>query len=72
METNLELVGEGLDRVSEVAKFLGLSRSTIYGLMERGELEYVKLGKSRRIPRRAAVQLAARNLVSRGLTLVEQ
>lgn len=41
---------------------LGLSRSTLYGLMERGELGYVKVGGSRRIP-----DLALQNFV-RGLS----
>jgi excisionase family DNA binding protein len=60
-----ELVLDGLDRVGEVARFLKLSVSTVYGFMDRGELPYVKLGKSRRIPHRAVVQLAAASLVSR-------
>jgi excisionase family DNA binding protein len=60
-----DLVQDGLDRVSDVARFLRLSQSSIYGLMERGELPYVKLGKSRRVPHRAVVEFAARNVVTR-------
>jgi excisionase family DNA binding protein len=60
-----DLVLDGLDRVGEVARFLKLSVSTVYGLMDRGELPYVKLGKSRRIPHRAVVELAATRLVCR-------
>ena len=40
---------EKLRRVTEVARCLSLSRSSIYQLMDRGELPYVKIGKSRRI-----------------------
>jgi len=44
------------------AEFLSVSRTTVYGLMETGQLRYVKIGKARRIPRRALVELAAANL----------
>jgi excisionase family DNA binding protein len=60
-----ELVLGGLDRVGEVAVFLKLSTSTIYGLMAAGSLPSVKIGKSRRIPHRAVVDFAASRLVSR-------
>ncbi len=56
------IVGEGLLSVSEAARFLGLSRSKTYCLMEGGELAYVKIGRARRIPRRALIELAARHL----------
>ncbi len=57
-----ELVADGLFTVAEAASFLRLSRSNLYVLMERGELAFVKLGRSRRIPRRALVELAAGGL----------
>ena len=53
------LVEDGLLKIPEVARFLGLSRASVYQLMERGELPWVKLGRARRIPRRAVTQLAA-------------
>lgn len=53
----------GLARVPEAEQFLGISRASVYGLMERGELAYVKLGKSRRIPWSALEGLIERNLV---------
>jgi excisionase family DNA binding protein len=56
------LVSDGLLNVAESAVFLRLSRSAVYALMERGELQYVKLGRARRIPRRALEQLAASNM----------
>ena len=57
-----DLVADGLLTVHEAERFLRLSRSSLYILMERGELAFVKLGRSRRIPRRAVVALAARGL----------
>lgn len=57
-----DLVAEGLLSVGEAARFLSLSRSTLYELMESGRLVYVKLGRARRIPRRAVVALATSNL----------
>ncbi len=57
-----ELVADGLLTVNECAKFLHLSRSTVYELMNAGELCFAKLGRSRRIPRRAVIELAAREL----------
>ena len=58
-----EILKDGLQRVSDAAKFLGVSRSHIYSLMEQGELPYVKLGKSRRVPKQAVLNLAAGHLV---------
>ncbi len=57
-----ELVAEGMLKVSEAAACLRLSRSRLYELMDAGELPFSKIGRSRRIPRRAVVELAARSL----------
>ena len=62
---NADLVQDGLDRVADVARFLKLSPSTVYGMMDRGLLPYVKIGKARRVPHRAVVELAAGSLVTR-------
>ncbi len=37
-------------RVEEAARLLSLSRSTIYEMMDRGELPSVRCGAARRIP----------------------
>ncbi len=58
-----KLVVDGLVRLAEAQKFTSLSRSKLYALMQRGELPYVQLGRARRIPRRALVELAARHLI---------
>lgn len=56
------LLAEGLVTVIDAAFFLGLSRSQVYALMETGHLVYVKLGRSRRIPKRALIELVQANL----------
>src|SRR6202035_1826163 len=56
------IVSGGLDKVPETARFLQVSISTVYGLMARGQLAYVKLGRSRRVPHLAVIELAARGL----------
>ena len=57
-----ELVADGLMTIREVASFLRLSRSQIYVLMDEGDLCFCKIGRSRRVPKRAAVALAAKEL----------
>ena len=57
-----DVVADGLMTVAASAVFLSLSRSKIYEMMNAGELVYTKLGRARRIPRRAVVQLAVANL----------
>jgi len=60
-----EVVEDGLMSVKQAASFLGLSVATVYSLMGRGELPFCKIGKSRRVPRRALVELAAAHLIDR-------
>ena len=61
-EDRVALVADGLLTVREAAAFLGISRSSLYVLMDRGELPFAKIGRSRRVPRRAVIELAAREL----------
>jgi excisionase family DNA binding protein len=58
------LFSDGLMTVGEAADFLRVSRSSIYLLMDQGKLPFAKFGKSRRIPRRALMELVQRSLVS--------
>lgn len=53
---------DGLVTVSEAAGFLRISRSTVYVLMDQGILAYAKIGRSRRIPKRALIELVASEL----------
>jgi excisionase family DNA binding protein len=50
----------GLARVEDASRFLALSRSAVYKLMDRGELPFLKIGKARRIAWSALRDLVAR------------
>jgi excisionase family DNA binding protein len=56
------VVADGLVSVGEAMAFLSVGRSTVYELMDKGFLPYAKIGRSRRVPKRALVELAAMNL----------
>jgi excisionase family DNA binding protein len=66
MDDANDRLDSGLQPVNKVARFLSLSRSKVYALMEAGELPYVKLGKSRRVRWADVLELVARNRVVRG------
>ena len=57
-----EILSEGLEKVSDAARFLSVSRAHVYKLMHTGLLPSVKLGKSRRVPIRAVRKLASDQL----------
>jgi excisionase family DNA binding protein len=48
-----DMLADGLVTVTEAATFLGVGRTTVYVLMDSGQLHFVKIGKCRRIPKRA-------------------
>ncbi len=60
-----EMVRDGFADVAEAQGYLRLSRSTVYALMDSGDLAYARFGRSRRIPWRALHEYAARQLVQR-------
>jgi excisionase family DNA binding protein len=51
-----------LIRIEEAARILSLSRSTIYEMMDSGELPSVRRGAARRIPVAALHEWIARQL----------
>ncbi len=57
-----ELISGGLQRISETARFLGVSRSLVYRLINTGALPTVRIGRSRRIPILAVREFASTNL----------
>lgn len=63
VETIINLSSDGMATATDVAQFLRLARSTVYELMDRGELAYVKFGRSRRIPIKALRQLLDKNSI---------
>lgn len=64
--TAQDLYADGAVSVEAAALFVGLSRASIYKLMDRGELPYSKLGTRRLIPKRALVELLAANSTTTG------
>ena len=67
MRSNSEqLVLDGLVSIGDAMEFLRVGRSTVYELMDKGVLPYSKIGRSRRIPKRALVQLAQATLKGGG------
>jgi excisionase family DNA binding protein len=52
--------------VKEAASSLRMSRANIYNLMDQGELAYLKIGRCRRIPRKALQDLISRSMVQAG------
>ncbi len=60
------IIDAGFADVNEAAAFLSMARSSIYKLMDAGELTYAKFGKSRRIPWTALKAYAERCLVGAG------
>jgi excisionase family DNA binding protein len=67
VETGIEpeRLAKGLAKTEDAQRFLNVSRAKLYGMMESGDLPYVKLGKSRRIRWEDLEDLIARNRVSR-------
>ncbi len=53
---------EGLLTVREAAKLLHVGCTMIYRLTNAGELQFVKIGKARRIPKAAVRDFIRRNL----------
>jgi len=47
----VDLMAEGLLNPKEAANFLGIGRAKVYEFMASLDLPYVKLGRSRRIPK---------------------
>ena len=62
LDERLAIVAEGLLTIAETGTFLRLSRASVYNLLDRGELAFVKVGRARRIPKRAVLELAAQAL----------
>jgi excisionase family DNA binding protein len=49
----------GLANIDAACRFLSISRTALYSLMDRNELQFIKIGKSRRIPWSALENLIA-------------
>lgn len=53
-----------LYRAEEAADLMSLSRTAVFALIRSGDLDTVKIGHRRRIPRRSIEDYVARNLVT--------
>jgi excisionase family DNA binding protein len=60
--THDELVADGLVSPDEAMRFLGISRPTLNRLLDQRVLPTVRLVTTRRIPRRAMLDFAARSV----------
>ena len=58
-----EFLSGGFIKVAEAAMFLGVSRSTLYLMMDRGALAYAKFGRSRRLQKSALIQYAQSHVI---------
>ncbi len=56
-------VEERLLDIDEACRMLSSSRTLLYALMERGELRYTRIGRTRRIPLSAVRELIEKNMV---------
>ena len=61
----MEMPFDRLCPIGEVARYLSLSRSKVYQMMDAGELPYVKLGKSRRVRWPEVLELVEQNTIIR-------
>jgi excisionase family DNA binding protein len=60
--THDELIAEGLVSLEEAMRFLSISRPTLNRLLNQGVLPTVRLVTTRRIPRKALLDFAARSV----------
>jgi excisionase family DNA binding protein len=58
------LCDSGLMTITEVAQFLKVGRTTVYGLLTAGSLPSVRIGRLRRIPQKAVRQFAEQAMQS--------
>lgn len=59
---DLKLADDGVVTVGEAARFLQFHPTTVYRLMDGGVIAYLKIGRVRRIPRRALTTFVAARL----------
>jgi excisionase family DNA binding protein len=64
-ETRAEEALPELWKVGRVCEVLNLSQPSVYRLMERGELPYVRFGRARRVRKSDVMALLQRNTVTR-------
>jgi excisionase family DNA binding protein len=58
-----ELAADGTMSVAETMAILGLSDTTVQGLLDRGEIASAKIGRRRLVSRRSVVEFLAARMV---------
>jgi excisionase family DNA binding protein len=59
------ILSDGFVDVPFAARYLAVSRVTVYALMDSGDLPSAKFGRCRRIPRQALLDYARKQLLPR-------
>lgn len=59
----MDRLRDGLLTIEEACEFARISRSRLYELMQGGQLVFLKLGKSRRVPKASLIDLLEHYLV---------
>ena len=59
----MDRLRDGLLTIEEACKFARISRSRLYELMQGGQLVFLKLGKSRRVPKASLINFLQEYLV---------
>jgi excisionase family DNA binding protein len=62
MNPQKDLLTDGALSMNKAAKFTGYSRAFLYNACNRGELPFITMGRTRRIPKRALMDFMARGL----------
>jgi excisionase family DNA binding protein len=65
-DRRLDLAADGFLSVADAAAFLSVSEAGLYVLMGDGRVPYTHVGRRRLIPKKALVELAAKNMVGAG------
>ena len=60
--TNQELLADGLERASETARRLGISRNTVYEWVREGRIAHLRIHDCVRIPTRAVNEMIEHGL----------
>jgi excisionase family DNA binding protein len=62
--TRNTIESDGFVGIEEAMRYLDISRTALYALMERGELPFVKFGRARRIHSSALTKFAQTAIVT--------
>jgi excisionase family DNA binding protein len=63
IEKRRYLASEGAANVAEACQLLGIKRTYLYALMERGDLRFAKIGRRRVVPRAEITRFLADAIV---------